>query len=57
MPFLALVTENATLEGKGVPAKYKTVEDSPLKYKVESGRNLFDITLDDSPTVSPPTKR
>lgn len=46
-----------TLEGKGVPAKYKTVEDSPLKYKVESGRNLFDITLDDSPTVSPPTKR
>jgi hypothetical protein len=38
-----------TLDGKDVPAKYRTVADSPLKYKVESGRNLFDITLDDSP--------
>jgi hypothetical protein len=46
-----------TLDNKEVPAKYRTVEDSPLKYKVESGRNLFDIELDDSPRVTPSAKR
>lgn len=46
-----------TLDGKDVPPKYQNVEESPLKYEVAHGDDLFNISLDDSPTVSPPTKR
>ena len=46
-----------TLDGKDVPPKYRNVEESPLKYEVALGDDLFNINLDDSPKALPSTNR